>query len=130
MHFAFYSVSALRYRYYSKHKGETTMIKKTSHKGRTLEKLFYEVFADGKYSEFYHALIFTVDGKDVVISSTIDDIRPQINWLHERGSFHRVDSLEIIGIADIDKLNNFLAALGPTFGQVEDRDGKAVLVYR
>lgn len=104
------------------------MIKKTTHKGRTLEKLFYEVFAE--YSEFYHALIFTVEGKEVVISSTIDDIRPQLNWLHERGSFHRVDSLEIIGIADIDKLNNFLAALGPTFGQVEDRDGKAVLVYR
>nr|DAW59224.1 MAG TPA: hypothetical protein [Bacteriophage sp.] len=106
------------------------MIKKTTHKGRTLEKLFYEVFADGKYSEFYHALIFTVEGKEVVISSTIDDIRPQLNWLHERGSFHRVDSLEIIGIADIDKLNNFLAALGPTYGQVENRDGKAVLVYR
>lgn len=106
------------------------MIKKTTHKRRTLEKLFHEVFPDGKYSDSFHALIFTVGGKEVVISSTIDDIRPQLNWLHERGTFHRVDSLDIIGIADIDKLNNFLAALGPTFGQVEDRDGKAVLVYR
>lgn len=104
------------------------MIKKTTHKGRTLEKLFYEVFADEKYSEY--ALIFTVEGKEVVISSTIDDIRPQLNWLHEIGSSHRVDSLEIIGIAYIDKLNNFLAALGPTYGQIENRDGKAVLVYR
>lgn len=104
------------------------MIKKTTHEGRTLENLFYEVFANGKYSEFYHALIFTVEGTEVVISSTIDDIRPQLKWLHERGIFHCLDSLDIIGIADIDKLNNFLAALGPTFGQVEVRDGKAVLV--
>lgn len=108
------------------------MIKKTTYEGRTLEKLFNEVFADGKYSEFYHALIFTVEGKEIVISNSIDDMSHQLNWLHERGSFHRIDSIDIIGIADIDKLNNFLAALGPTFGQVqvEDRDGKNVLVYR
>lgn len=106
------------------------MIKKNTDEGRTLEKLFHEVFADEKYSESYYALIFTVEGEEVVISSANDDIRPRLNWLRERCSFHRVDSLDIIGVAYGDKLNNFLAALGPTFGQVEARDGKAVLVYR
>lgn len=103
-------------------------------KKQNLEDLFYKVFEDEEQPEKYGIVMTTTldtpDHPAWVFANFIPNLNDKLDNFKTAclATLAITIRLDIIGIANLDKLNDLLKALGPLAGYIEvDDNGHAVL---
>lgn len=103
-------------------------------KKQNLEDLFYKVFEGAEQPEKYGIVMTTsldtLDHPYWVFANTVPNLKDELEKFKTAclATLALVVRLEFVGSVNLDKLNDFLKAMGPFAGRVEvDDDGHAVL---